>query len=1092
MADTARVCPTRLVIDTPASSDSFGPHASVAAAIGALIESEQGGRALGIVGKWGAGKSTVVELVRRRLATNPHARVFIFDAWAHEGDPLRRAFLERLIAALIDAGWLSKDKWTRLTKQLSGHLKITKTREAYQPTALGALLAVTLFVSPIGIALLNDSFEHWETVSELRVGIAWVLMLAPLTVAVVAAVSAFQNNRASLGPFGLLVRPSTEEVETETLQSPEPTSVEFERWFGEIVADALKEPARRLVVVLDNLDRVAPDTAQAVWTALQTFVGAETSIGEHTRVWFVVPYDRDQIAAATGGVNATGFLAKRMAVQFEVPDPVLSNWKDYLVALLEKVFPDHSIDEFLDVHHIYAAVLPPNRSPTPRDLVQFVNQIGVVHRIWQHRISIQELAYFAALRTISADIVDDLLNGRLPDSRLHGVLGEATEANLAALHFGVDAERAQQLLLRPVILEALRTGDGKALGSLRKRTGFFEVLQGTNVLEVAGQYPAFIPRAFVALEGAGLLSEQEFRRGAFSRHLAAALLRAEAWDPSEPQIAQGLAVAAVSYGDAFAREVAERMGALGRSVKMDAPSLVRWAEGFRQVIVQIRGAGVDLSLCPRACLPAPPALWTTAAQVLADSELKWELPGVVAPVEGYGSVLAALTDRATSEISREHYSPEILGLLLREAADGPWPALWQQLRAKIQASESNDAIKALQVLSTGVELGQGDASRELEETVKTGWLHTHLYAFLRKGRGPNESALLIACIMRVDALFAGPPGIEGAANGFNLLTDFLKAPGGQPTVVGGLLSRAGLANARAFVESAKTDAARWPLAGELLKRAASGADIRSLLSPSDLAHEWHHWRDVLTPSDAMRAVVESLARVGLAGPVIEAAFNPDSADLYRLVGSVVEWKNGFGEWCLEGLTKLSASSWEAAFQTPQGALVSLAVDCSDAGFKMPRAGALPDALLKAARGVARSGELPWAVAEYSTTLLGLAGSSREYVGEGLVGILVDTEGAVASAFYEKFTEAMTASNALTQERRLVAKVLNPIVSTHNSSGLDWIVRVVGADPTLSARLPHVTQLGEAVRTELEKSDLSEAIRDRLLRLASLLKLDVPT
>ncbi len=83
---TEKDCITKLLNDDPAVHDNFGPHEKVAAAILELICKEEGGKSIGLTGSWGSGKSTVVKLLEQKLPDK--TEMFIFDAWAHEGDPL--------------------------------------------------------------------------------------------------------------------------------------------------------------------------------------------------------------------------------------------------------------------------------------------------------------------------------------------------------------------------------------------------------------------------------------------------------------------------------------------------------------------------------------------------------------------------------------------------------------------------------------------------------------------------------------------------------------------------------------------------------------------------------------------------------------------------------------------------------------------------------------------------------------------------------------------------------------------------------------------------------------------------------------------
>lgn len=92
-------CITNLISDEPANEDAFGgAYQRAASAIAELVRTESSGaKTIGLEGSWGTGKSTIVRLVDAELSNDPNCALWVFDAWAHQGDPLRRTFLEDLI-----------------------------------------------------------------------------------------------------------------------------------------------------------------------------------------------------------------------------------------------------------------------------------------------------------------------------------------------------------------------------------------------------------------------------------------------------------------------------------------------------------------------------------------------------------------------------------------------------------------------------------------------------------------------------------------------------------------------------------------------------------------------------------------------------------------------------------------------------------------------------------------------------------------------------------------------------------------------------------------------------------------------------------
>ncbi len=152
MADSQTKCVTRLLSDAPTRKDAFS-HASVADAIAELVTTEIGAKCIGLTGTWGSGKSSVVEILRHKLSELGHGNldVFVFDAWAHQGDPLRRSFLEQLINRLSSIRWLKHPEyWEGKKEELARRTQVTSTTSQPQLTFLGGAFAITLLLLPLG------------------------------------------------------------------------------------------------------------------------------------------------------------------------------------------------------------------------------------------------------------------------------------------------------------------------------------------------------------------------------------------------------------------------------------------------------------------------------------------------------------------------------------------------------------------------------------------------------------------------------------------------------------------------------------------------------------------------------------------------------------------------------------------------------------------------------------------------------------------------------------------------------------------------------------------------------------------------------
>lgn len=134
-------CDTRFLDDDPSFSDELGgAHGRPAEALASVISASSTGKLIGLVGMWGSGKSTVIRLLDKtleRYAGHGSVDVVIlnFKAWQHEGDPLRRTFLESLIVRLQQQGWLPKESFDKERETLAR--RIEETRIESQPVVNG-------------------------------------------------------------------------------------------------------------------------------------------------------------------------------------------------------------------------------------------------------------------------------------------------------------------------------------------------------------------------------------------------------------------------------------------------------------------------------------------------------------------------------------------------------------------------------------------------------------------------------------------------------------------------------------------------------------------------------------------------------------------------------------------------------------------------------------------------------------------------------------------------------------------------------------------------------------------------------------------
>lgn len=489
-----KICKTRLLSDLPSDKDSFGSHERVAEAIADLIRTENGGKAIALIGTWGSGKSTVVKLLENLLRkSNNHPQdieIFTYDAWTHQGDPLRRSFLEEIIDFLFENGrkWVNKDYWKKQKDKLSRRLKITETTQRPQLTKYGKYIAGSVFLVPIGITIFSASFKLDEKIfpfpSSLILNLIGIFVsLLPLIVTAIAYFRTEKNKRDDV--IALLVNKSETHTKNETIETPEPTSVEFQNYFFELACEALKDNNRRLLVVIDNLDRVTHEEALSLWSTMRTFFDHNNKRCKDwiDKFWLLIPFDKGGLSSLWNNTeNRTPtslgeeFLKKTFQAFFEVPPPVLIDWKDFLYKCLKNAFPNHNENDFHSIYRLYKLERVKTGNPTPRDIKLFVNNIGTYHRIWEDKIPLHLQALYVLKRDKIAKPEEDLRKPDFIDEAIKGLIGEDYLKHLASLYFNVRQDKALYVLMGEQVEDSLIRGDIQKIREL-KFIGLAEVCE---------------------------------------------------------------------------------------------------------------------------------------------------------------------------------------------------------------------------------------------------------------------------------------------------------------------------------------------------------------------------------------------------------------------------------------------------------------------------------------------------------------------------------------------------------------------------------------------------------------------------------------
>ncbi|MFK5893863.1 MAG: P-loop NTPase fold protein [Pseudomonadota bacterium] len=509
-----------LLHEQVSSSDLFPDqtHERISNTIYRLIDGADKAITIGVEGSWGSGKSTVIELLKGKINKDKNSKTlfFLFDAWAHEGDPLRRIFLESLIKEIDPKG--ADSYLNKLLLEIGGRSKTVKVTTSRKASSLGKKLFASAFMVPIGSALLSiNKFEGlvWSLpkfgFSEVIFSLGFILSSFPILFLVWWWMCGEEDEKTGKVRWDFMESDSTEDYTQDITEDGERTSIEFEKYFKDIFEYVLgNEKTKiydRVIIVVDNLDRIDTQHAATIWSTLQTFFQHRNIQNGNKaewvkNLWFLVPYDREGLSRIwdskfqndndisvleslasdnkkrqqnkiTSDISKS-FLSKNFQVVAEVPTPVMSAWHEYSVKCVNEAlnkWPENERKEVISTFQRYGSRL--DISPTPREIQNFVNQIGLLGMTWGGETSAEALALYALLRLSRTEneLRGVLLQAGLPDGYSTDADSDEIKKELAGLMFGVPKDKGIQLLLGPVIHDAMRNGDGEILEKLLDEQG---------------------------------------------------------------------------------------------------------------------------------------------------------------------------------------------------------------------------------------------------------------------------------------------------------------------------------------------------------------------------------------------------------------------------------------------------------------------------------------------------------------------------------------------------------------------------------------------------------------------------------------------
>jgi hypothetical protein len=350
--------------------DKFSP------ALKDIVKSDSCVHTIGLFGRWGTGKSTIIDLLKEEL----DLKLFVFDAWKYQEDSLRRIFLIKLVEFLK----LSSNT-------IDDHIldPLYKAKEITIDSGSKNDLKKSFLAK---IAILFKKF--WLYLLIVLFGTTWGVLQfkAKQDATFLRGLRDIARDLFGLGAFSAILIPTLEkllgeslnkvfssvlpwsEIRTqvereECLNSPE----QFEYLFNKIIENV----DEKMVIVFDNIDRVQGDVAIKILSTIKTFLDPI----KKSNIIFIVPCDADAIieqiktfyneSSIARTFDASEYLRKLFNVIIFTPEFIDNDLEEYTKHLINQTgeIKDLLLDE--DVILVITKAFTNN----PREIKQFVNNL---------------------------------------------------------------------------------------------------------------------------------------------------------------------------------------------------------------------------------------------------------------------------------------------------------------------------------------------------------------------------------------------------------------------------------------------------------------------------------------------------------------------------------------------------------------------------------------------------------------------------------------------------------------------------------------------------------------------------------------------
>lgn len=359
-------------------NDMFN-YANISKVVNRIIENNEPPFNLAIIGKWGLGKSSLINIVKSMLKSDKNVQVQEINAWKYEKESLKKVFLKQLWKGMSGDNSSSYQVINReFDKIINSEISSNPDKNNKAKYSKQIIHASIVFLCLVVVTFLG----FW-----LYKYIQFKQLLLPLTFSDIflgycrnISTLLFIPIILALLKIGLDIYHEKEMKKIE-LKFPIETVDDYELFLENTIQSKLKKnPNLKIVTIIDDLDRLSIDKIVEALDALKAFVGFKNCV-------FIVPFDDEIIKLALEKRRNDDFDDNADIIESELILDKLFQYKIYLPPLLsfdinkyaeeliEQEIPDF-LDEYCSLEvfsKLLRKIIIHSGVTTPRQVKKLIN-----------------------------------------------------------------------------------------------------------------------------------------------------------------------------------------------------------------------------------------------------------------------------------------------------------------------------------------------------------------------------------------------------------------------------------------------------------------------------------------------------------------------------------------------------------------------------------------------------------------------------------------------------------------------------------------------------------------------------------------------